>query len=264
MWPVMVLPPALAWASRRLTAADLGWAWPHGVGGYLLAGYYLLVLTIAAFRMRRPDAPRRGVRPAAAVAFMLPRTARERWWAVALSLTAGITEETVFRGALPAVGIHIYHLPHVAAASAALLLFAAGHLYQGRIGLLGSAAAGLIFTVLYVMSGSLLLPILVHAAQDVIALLLIPAVCTPQPPAEHPIPPSPPALTAAHYADATTTTRRSPDPSRPTAHRQSARPSPTEREDRTGRRPTNRPRRLPIGQLLIQLRSSAKGSGSPS
>jgi membrane protease YdiL (CAAX protease family) len=216
MWPVMVLPPAIAWASTSITAADLGWSWPHGVGGYLFAAYYLLVLVIASFRVR--GRMRRGVVFARRqrVAFMAPRTARERWWAAALSLTAGITEEAVYRGALPAAGIHLYHLPHLVAASAALLLFAAGHLYQGWTGLLGSTAAGFIFTVLYVMSGSLLLPIVVHAVQDVIALLLIPAVSTPQPPSEHPIQPPAASTNADHSGDAALTNADQPGTAAPT------------------------------------------------
>ncbi len=184
MWPIMVLPPAIVWASSRITAADLGWAWPHGVGGSLLAAYYLLAVSIAGFRVRHRM--RRGaVYPRRRrVVFMTPRTTRERWWVVALSLTAGITEEVLYRGALPAVGVHIYHLPYAAAASAAILFFAVAHLYQGRLGLLAAAAAGFVFTVLYAMSGSLLLPIVVHAGQDLITLLLIPAESTPTPPTE--------------------------------------------------------------------------------
>jgi membrane protease YdiL (CAAX protease family) len=189
MWPLMVLPPLVAWASSRLTTADLGWAWPHGVGAYLLAAYYLVVLTIASFRVR--GRMRRGVVFARRqrVAFMIPRTARERWWVVALSLTAGITEEALFRGALLAVGVKIYHLPYLVAALAAVVIFAVGHLYQGWTGLVGSALVGSIFAVLYALSGSLLLPILVHASQDLISLHLIPAASTPQPP-------TPPATTS--------------------------------------------------------------------
>ena len=215
MWPLMVLPLLVAWASSRVTTADLGWARPHGVVGYLLAAYYLLVVTIACFRVR--GRMRRGVVFARRqrVAFMVPRTARERWWVVALSLTAGITEEALFRGALLAVGVKIYHLPYLATALAAVLLFAVGHLYQGWAGLIGSALVGSVFAVLYALSGSLLLPILVHASHDMISLLLIPATSTPQPPTAQ----SPTALspTAQLTSPPATPTPKTVEPSGTTA-----------------------------------------------
>jgi membrane protease YdiL (CAAX protease family) len=193
MWPLMLMPVATVWASNRITVRDLGWAWPHGAAGYLFTAYYVLIIAIVGVRIRR--AMRRGVVIAQRrrVAFMTPRTTRERWWAVALALTAGATEEVLFRGGLLAVGTEVYHLPLVAAAAAALVLFAAGHLYQGWRGLLGSALVGFVFTVIFAVSGSLLLAVVAHAVHDLISLLLIPGESTPQPPAEEPETPAEPS-----------------------------------------------------------------------
>jgi membrane protease YdiL (CAAX protease family) len=184
MWPLMVLPLVITDVSDRVTARDLGWARPHGVAGYLLAAYYLLIVVIASVRIRR--AMRRGqvIPQRQRIAFMVPRTARERWWAAALAVTAGVVEETIFRGALYAVGTKVYHLPAVTVLAAALVLFAASHLYQGWRGLIGSGLIGLILTIIFVTSGSLLLAIVVHAAHDLISLLLIPAESADRPPAQ--------------------------------------------------------------------------------
>jgi membrane protease YdiL (CAAX protease family) len=191
MWPLMLLPLLMVGESDRITAHDLGWTRPRGVVGYLLTAYYLLIIVIVGIRVRR--AMRRGlvIAQRQRLAFMMPRTARERWWAAALAITAGATEETLFRGGLLAVGTKAYHLPILTAAAAALVLFAASHLYQGWRGVLGSGLVGLVFTVIFTVSGSLFLAIIAHAAHDLISLLLIPAASTPQPqpPAEEPPPP---------------------------------------------------------------------------
>jgi uncharacterized protein len=180
-WPAMVLLPALAWSSPDLTAADLGWTWPHGVLGYVYAGYIGIMLAVIAVRTRRRM--RRGFTFARRqrIAFMLPRTPPERWWALAVSVTAGVTEEAIFRGALLGVGLEVYHLPYLLAATAALLLFTAMHLYQGWTGVFAAACTGYLYATIYAVSGSLLLPILLHVAQDVVALLFVPAEPTPRP-----------------------------------------------------------------------------------
>jgi uncharacterized protein len=192
MWPLMLPPIVTVWASDRITARDLGLSWPHGVVGYLLAAYYLLIIVIVSVRIRR--AMRRGtvIPQRQRIAFMVPRTTRERWWAAALAVTAGITEEVLFRGSLLAVGTKTYHLPLAAAAAVAIALFAAGHLYQGWRGVLGTAMLGFIFTMIFTLTGSLLLAILAHAVQDLISLLLIPARPAPPPPT----PQEPPAPVA--------------------------------------------------------------------
>ncbi|GII29026.1 CPBP family intramembrane glutamic endopeptidase [Planotetraspora mira] len=109
-----------------------------------------------------------------AFAHLLPRTAVERWYAAGLSVTAGITEEIVYRGLLIAVGTGALGLSRETAASAALVVFVAGHLYQGWRGMLMVTLIGFGLTMLYLRTGSLLLPILLHALIDLRGLLLSP------------------------------------------------------------------------------------------
>ncbi|GAA4558849.1 CPBP family intramembrane glutamic endopeptidase [Planotetraspora kaengkrachanensis] len=109
-----------------------------------------------------------------AFAHLLPRTVAEHWYAAGLSVTAGVAEEIVYRGLLIAAGTGALGLSTETAAFLALAVFVAGHLYQGRRGMLMVALVGLGLTVLYLRTGSLLLPILLHALIDLRGLLLSP------------------------------------------------------------------------------------------
>ena len=97
--------------------------------------------------------------------FFLPRTRRELGWFRAASVNAGITEELIFRGFL------LWYLePYVGLAWAAVIavvVFTLGHAYQGVANLPALALASAAFVGLYLWSGSLLLPIVVHALVDV-------------------------------------------------------------------------------------------------
>ncbi len=95
---------------------------------------------------------------------LLPHTRRELTRFSALSITAGICEEILYRGFL------IWYLslliPQVAAWIIAALLFGMAHAYQGTRGVGQTAAIGLGMVLLYVLSGSLWVPMLVHAFVD--------------------------------------------------------------------------------------------------
>lgn len=166
----------LAFISTDLSRAGLGWTWPNGDGiDYLLAGWLLVTMAVGALRLRHRMRRGHVVPGRAGTTPIVPRTAHERRWAVGVALTAGITEEVVYRGLLIAVGTQLYGLPLAVAAAAGLALFVAAHTYQGRLGMVGSAILGGLFTAVYLISGSLLLAILLHVCQDLLALLLIPA-----------------------------------------------------------------------------------------
>ena len=93
---------------------------------------------------------------------LLPRNKAELHLFLALSATAGITEEILFRGYL------IWYLSQfgnsVSAAIGSSLIFAVAHAYQGAKAIAVIFPIGLLFAFLYLYSGSLLPPILLHAA----------------------------------------------------------------------------------------------------
>ncbi len=84
---------------------------------------------------------------------------------VAVSITAGVCEEILFRGVLP--WYLAGYLGAWGAQAAALVLFAAGHLFLGAQGALRALLAGAAFAGLYLWSGSLVPSIVLHALVDI-------------------------------------------------------------------------------------------------
>lgn len=138
-------------------------------------GLGTLGLILLRLRTRRSRDPR-GVTATSPVArwrrllpdftAVLPVTARERWMWLAVSISAGICEEIVFRGWLLSVLHAPVGLTGTALIVAASVGFGLAHLYQGPGGVLLTGFAGVLFCALYVASGGLLVPILLHIAVD--------------------------------------------------------------------------------------------------
>lgn len=106
---------------------------------------------------------------------LLPRVRAELKYGVGLGLSAGIFEELLFRLGLPALLFGILGLGPLSFVIAALI-FGMLHLYQGPLGILFAALLGLVFAALYVLTGSIAAPIVLHALVDLRTLVLIPVV----------------------------------------------------------------------------------------
>jgi membrane protease YdiL (CAAX protease family) len=97
---------------------------------------------------------------------ILPTDAKELFLFHLVSVTAGVCEELLYRGFLVwyiAEGLGLGLVVGVALSS---LLFGLAHLYQGRKGIVQTGIVGLIFALLYVATGSLWAPMLLHALVD--------------------------------------------------------------------------------------------------
>lgn len=106
---------------------------------------------------------------------LLPRTRGEVWYGAALSINAGVFEELLFRLSMPALLFGITGNGALAFGLAALL-FGVLHLYQGASGVLLSTIVGVLLTLIYLLTGSILLAIVLHALVDLRSLVLIPVV----------------------------------------------------------------------------------------
>jgi membrane protease YdiL (CAAX protease family) len=104
---------------------------------------------------------------------LLPRVRAELKYGVGLGLSAGILEELLFRLGLPALLFGILGLGPLSFVIAALI-FGMLHLYQGALGILFATLLGLVFAALYVLTGSIAAPIVLHALVDLRTLVLIP------------------------------------------------------------------------------------------
>ena len=106
---------------------------------------------------------------------LLPRTRGELPYGAALSLNAGIFEELLFRLGLPAVVFAVTGDALLAFAGATVV-FGLLHVYQGPLGILFSTLLGVVFVGLYLVTGSILVPIVLHAVIDLRSMVLIPVV----------------------------------------------------------------------------------------
>lgn len=121
---------------------------------------------------------------------LLPVTGRERLAWLAVSVAAGVCEEIVFRGWLLSVLHQPFGLAGIPLIAVAATGFGLAHAYQGPAGTVLTGFAALLFIGLYVATGSLLVPILLHVAVDA-RFALLPA------PAAVPVETSPPLAAAA-------------------------------------------------------------------
>lgn len=110
------------------------------------------------------------------LAFLVPSTLEERRWWWLVCITAGICEEFVYRGfLLHYLRVVPFHLSLTWALVVAAIIFGIGHLYQGIAGGVQTAILGFVFGGIFVMTGSLLIPIVLHAVMDLRVLALLPA-----------------------------------------------------------------------------------------
>lgn len=167
-----VIAPLLAATQALPPIAWLRDALAGGLGAALLLGALVGVtlLTLLGARSARRDG---GIVMVGDIAALLPRNRPELVWGAALSVNAGVVEEALFRLALPALLVVVTGEP-ISAFVLAALLFGALHAYQGWVGVLATTVVGLLFTALYVVSGSIGLAMLVHALFDLRTLVVIP------------------------------------------------------------------------------------------
>ncbi|WP_417494017.1 CPBP family intramembrane glutamic endopeptidase [Maricaulis sp.] len=99
-----------------------------------------------------------------------PETPREHRRFIWLAVTAGITEEILFRGFL--IGVLSLIVPLWLAALLAAGIFILGHAYQGVQGMVGLLPITGILTLVYVVGDSIWPAIALHIVVDVVAGLL--------------------------------------------------------------------------------------------
>jgi len=163
----------LVWSAQRVAGRplrEIGFARPKLTDPLVALGFLLganFVLNGLAWVLKGAGLEV----PDMAVKALLPVTGRERAAWVLLSVSAGICEESCFRGFLLTQGKRFvpWWIPLVIASSIA---FGAGHLYQGVAGGLLIFVYGVLFCVLRLWRGSLWPGIWAHIWQDVAAMAL--------------------------------------------------------------------------------------------
>jgi membrane protease YdiL (CAAX protease family) len=165
----VVLAAAQRWepvaAARAFLASEFGLPVAVAVAVVVLAG---LVVPVVALRHSLDEAPAIGD-----IRALLPRTLGELPYGAALSVNAGVFEELLFRIGLPALVFAVTGDALIAFAGATVL-FGVLHLYQGALGILFSTVLGVVFVALYLVTGSIVAPIVLHAIIDLRSMVLIP------------------------------------------------------------------------------------------
>jgi uncharacterized protein len=145
--------------------------------GVLLSTRALLsgALVRGAQAARRPGEGRHTEPPVHATLALLPRTRAERRLFTVVGVTAGVCEEWLYRGFLLAVVSALAGGPPTAVlVVVAGAAFGLAHAYQGVGGVLTTGVLGAVLAALYLGTGSLLLPVVLHALID-LRFLLVPA-----------------------------------------------------------------------------------------
>ena len=166
----------LVWVSDGRSMEAIGFNMQIGEGFWwsmaaisLACGY--LVFTMYRIRQLPETETRKHINDLGDLLYLLPQNQREFNRFTWVSLTAGVCEEIIYRGFL------IWYLSHFTPLWLAVLLssvvFGLGHTYQGVKGVLKVIGVGLAFALLYVISGSIWLPILAHALFDILQGALV-------------------------------------------------------------------------------------------
>jgi membrane protease YdiL (CAAX protease family) len=189
-WGLAVVAFVIWLSAPGVDAGQVGLRWPEQWPGPLTLVVVVLVVVFVLVSTRAlrggalleaPDAARRrgegrhSEPPGAATLAVLPRTAGERRLFTVVGVTAGVCEEWLYRGFFLAVvaavagGVTDEVLVVVAGVA-----FGLAHAYQGRAGIVTTGVLGGVLAALYLSTGSLLLPVLLHAAID-LRFLLVPS-----------------------------------------------------------------------------------------
>jgi membrane protease YdiL (CAAX protease family) len=191
-WGLAVLALIVWLSAPGVGAAQVGLRWPQQWPGPVTGLVVLLVLlfvvvstralrsgalleAVAAPVRRRPGEGRHAEPPGHATLALLPRSAGERRLFTLVGVTAGVCEEWLYRGFFLAVVTAVAGpLPTGVLVLVAAVAFGVAHAYQGTAGIALTGLLGGVMAALYLQTGSLLLPVLLHAAID-LRFLLVPA-----------------------------------------------------------------------------------------
>lgn len=108
------------------------------------------------------------------LSYFFPATWTERRWFASVCVTAGICEEILFRGFLLQY-LHVFPwtLNLTLALLIAAVIFGLQHLYQGAGGAASTVVIGLLLSLLFLLTGNLLLPMVLHAVMDLRMLVIL-------------------------------------------------------------------------------------------
>jgi membrane protease YdiL (CAAX protease family) len=167
-WTIAAVAIAL-WVYEGRPWHDLGLTPPSGwrlVAGISVIAAMLAFTVNQLFTIRRlsPEGMETVRRRVSELEFLLPHSRGEFRWFIALSITAGVCEELLYRGFLTWLAVAYVGLP--AGITLVVLAFGIAHAYQGRKGVVKTGLVGLVMSLIVVASGWIIPAMVVHALVD--------------------------------------------------------------------------------------------------
>lgn len=159
------------WATASRDAATLGFGIEVDVGFVVAAALTAVAVALLIAQLKTaagagPDLVDRIHRSFGDLVHVLPHNGNELARFSLLAVTAGIVEETLWRGYL--IWYLSTYMPTLVAALVSVVGFGLAHAYQGRRTVPRITLVGGVFTGIYLLSGSLWLPIVLHGAVDLL------------------------------------------------------------------------------------------------
>jgi membrane protease YdiL (CAAX protease family) len=195
-WGLALVTLVVWLAAPGVDAAEVGLRWPQQWPGPVTGLVVVLVLLFVVVSTRAlragvliedrepivrppgygpPTHGRHAEPPGHATLALLPRTTGERRLFTLVGVTAGVCEEWLYRGFFLAVVAALAGRPSDGVlVVVAAVAFGLAHAYQGAVGIVTTGVLGGVMAAVYLQTGSLLLPVLLHAAID-LRFLLVPA-----------------------------------------------------------------------------------------
>lgn len=170
---LLIFPPEFATLAndirRLLGESGIGAGFLAGAAGAIIAGVFLGV--VLRKRQQRENIPSElllgDIDPLRA------RNADERRWTTILAINAGFSEELFFRLFVPLLIVELSGNAIMAFAVAALA-FGLAHYYRGWVGVMATIGLGAVMTAIYLATGTIWAPVVVHALIDFSGLVFRP------------------------------------------------------------------------------------------
>jgi membrane protease YdiL (CAAX protease family) len=138
------------------------------------AAVFIGINLLRAFSRRNTKLRETTVAALGKLDFFLPATHEERTWFAAAAITAGICEEILYRGFLIRyLSDGPWHFGLALAVVASSVFFGLGHGYQGVSGIITTGVVGAVMAILFLATGGLWVPMVLHAFIDLNVLFLL-------------------------------------------------------------------------------------------
>ena len=161
------------WQILDRDAADVGLVMPDFTGLMIGAGLTTVILGLllyAFYYAKKLDLAARAaqVESLGPLEHFLPQTDKELRSAYLVSISAGFAEEIVYRGFV--LWCLVPFMPIWAALIVSSIGFGLAHSYQGVAGVLKTGGIGMFLGIVYVVTGTIWIPIVMHALLDILQM----------------------------------------------------------------------------------------------